>query len=392
MEASELWEQHSQEMRDPAEALFSIPAYKPEIEKLLSHSVEGNFIRLLGELGVTLILTREYEHILMAVASDGDKLNISYLPMPHPSGIAWSPSTKKMFVASTRNPNQIVEFGCCDDYIDRKDIASKQRHANILSPMRTSILPGSLYIHDLAIIKNKLYANAVGHNAIVELPPGGGFKRIWWPKCIDTPVGPDFALNYLQLNSISGGSSLNSCFFSASAEKIGHRRPGHKNFPVKERGVLFSAKTREPMVGGLTRPHSARMHNKVLYVDNSGMGELCGVSNGKLFTACNLPGWTRGLCFSGNIAIVGTSRVIPRFSQYAPGLEVEKSVCGIHLVNLNNGQIEGALRWPNGNQIFAIEAIPSNLVGGLPYPYNHRLANSRQIKEFFYAFNPNQRN
>ncbi len=391
MEPSELWDKHSQELREPAEALFSIPAFKTEVDKLLSYEVEGDFVQLLHNLDITLIVTREYEHLLVAIGSNGKKLKISYLPMPHPSGIAWDKAKHTLYVASTRNPNQIIEFGVTDGLLDRKDLTSKQNPTKTLTPLRTRILPGSLYIHDLSLVGKKLYANAVGHNAVVELPPYGGFERVWWPKCIDTSSGPEFGLNYIQLNSISGGPNLHSCFFSASSAKIGHRRPGHKNFPVKERGVIFSGQTREPIATGLTRPHSARLHKKKLYVDNSGMGELCLVNRGKLDTVCKLPGWTRGLCFSGNHAVVGTSRVIPRFRQYAPGLKVENSVCGIHFVNLQNGQSEGSIQWATGNQIFAIEALPANIVDSLPYPYNHRLPSSRKVKEFFYAYNPNQR-
>ena len=39
--------------------------------------------------------------------------------------------------------------------------------------------------------------------------------------------------------------------------------------------------------------------------------------------APTLPGWTRGLWFHGSTAFVGASRVIPRFSNYAPGFDVD---------------------------------------------------------------------
>lgn len=384
-----LWEGHAMEFRDPAEALFSIPAFKHDACTLLRHETEGDFAGLLHQLKITLLVTREYEHLLLAIGSDGKRLKISYLPVPHPSGMAWDSRSSRLYVALTRNPNQIIQFSLVNELLNRGDISEPVSPGGLLTPTASRILPGSLYIHDLAFVGKKLYASAVGHNSIVELPDTGGFKRAWWPKCIETADGPEFGLNYLQLNSISGGATLSSCFFSASASRIGKRRPGHKNFPVEGRGVIFSGKTREPVTDGLTRPHSARTYRGKLYVNNSGMGTLCVVDGNRLQVACALPGWTRGLCFRNRYAITGTSRVIPRFSQYAPGLDVVNSRCGVHLVNLKTGEREAAIFWPSGNQIFTIEALPSRLVAGLPYYYPHQ--NSRRVREFFYAFTTNTR-
>jgi hypothetical protein len=121
------------------------------------------------------------------------------------------------------------------------------------------------------------------------------------------------------------------------------RRPGHLNFPVDRRGVIFSGATREPIVEGLTRPHSARLRDGVIWIDNSGYGELGRVVDGTFEPVVRLPGWTRGLSFAGDIAFVGTSRVIPRFRRYAPGLDEARSECGIHAIDVHSGKIQGSL-------------------------------------------------
>src|SRR5262249_14340443 len=162
----------------------------------------------------------------------------------------------------------------------------------------------------------------VGQNAIIRLYDDGRYERVWWPRCIETEAGPVIGQNHIQLNSIAAGKNLQNSYFSASAERLSARRPGHKNFPVDKRGVIFSGKTREPMARGLTRPHSARLHQGRVWVDNSGYGELGVAESGGFEPIVRLPGWTRGLCFHGQVAFVGTSRVIPRFQHYAPGLDV----------------------------------------------------------------------
>ncbi len=89
--------------------------------------------------------------------------------------------------------------------------------------------------------------------------------------------------------------------------------------------MIFSGATREPIARGLTRPHSARLYEHRIWVDNSGYGHVGYVDAGEFHSVAALPGWTRGLCFRNGIAFVGTSRILPRFSKYAPGLEVDSS-------------------------------------------------------------------
>ncbi|NJL94860.1 MAG: DUF4915 domain-containing protein, partial [Anaerolineae bacterium] len=239
--------------------------------------------------------------------------------------------------------------------------------------------------HDLALINGQLHANSVGQNAIVRLEEDGNHPRVWHPRCIERDGQPVFGQNHLQLNSIAAGASLEDSFFSASIDHLSARRPGHQNFPVDGRGVLFSGATREVYARGLTRPHSARLHQGKLWVDNSGYGEFGWVEDGRFVPLLKLPGWTRGLAFHGNLAFVGTSRVIPRFRQYAPGLEVETSQCGLHAVDLNNGRVLGSLLWDYGNQIFAIEPIPRSVTLGFPFPAHARRATARE-KLLFYGF------
>jgi len=233
-----------------------------------------------------------------------------------------------------------------------------------------------LYLHDLALIDGQLHANAVGMNAVVRLPDAGGFEYVWWPRCIDSDGGPRFEKNYLQLNSLAAGPSVASSFFTASTDAPSGRRPGHLNFPVDRRGVVFSGETREVIAGNLTRPHSARLLRGQIWVDNSGYGELGYISDGRFEPVHRLGGWTRGLCFSGSIAFVGTSRVIPKYRHYAPGLRLEESSCGVHAIDMSTGRLLGSMIWPHGNQIFAIEALDRRVSQG--FPFSGQIAGQRR--------------
>jgi uncharacterized protein (TIGR03032 family) len=339
---SDRWSLHDAEWRDPAHVVALWQGGEPAG---LRSRVRGRFWEALD--GLCLLVTREYEHLVVGLAEGRQ----THMALPHPSGLAVAAG--RVTVASTRNPNQLVE------------LAPAAVEGRPLVPVRTEFHPGSLYLHDLAYVGGVLHGNAVGENVVVRLE-GGRAERVWWPKAIETESGPDFSKNYLQLNSIAAGPSLEASFFSASAERMSSRRPGHRNFPVDGRGVVFSGATREPVVRGLTRPHSARFHEGRLWVESSGYGELGVVSDGRYEAVARLPGWTRGLGFHGSVAFVGTSRVLPRFRMYAPGLDLDRSVCGVHAVDTRSGEVLGSFVWPEGNQVFAVEPVPLSLTGGFP--------------------------
>jgi uncharacterized protein (TIGR03032 family) len=350
---------------------------------MLRYQTSGAFWESVEAAGITLLVTREYEHLLIAMSVTGGKPLVSYLTLPHPSGIAVDRRRRLVHVASTRNPNQIWDLAAVDDLLPRKDAGRTRVQVPTLMPMRSRVFPGSLYIHDLALVGERLHANAVGHNSVIRISDDG-FAYAWWPRCAETAAGVAVQQNYLQLNSIAAGASLRTSYFSASTDRISRRRPGHVNFPVDGRGVVFSGATREPIARGLTRPHSARLRNGQVWLLNSGYGQYGRVDDGAFHSVASLPGWTRGLCFHRDVAFAGTSRVLPRFRRYAPGLRLEQAVCGVHAIDARSGRVVGSLTWPRGNQIFAVEWIPARMARSLPFV----MGASKPPLSLFYAYRP----
>lgn len=378
-----LWARHHAEWRDAAQVASQWREAERVDPRLLHGVASGAWWDVLAEQRVTLLVTREYEHLVLALRAAERGPVVTYFPMPHPSGMAVDRERGTLHVASTRNPNQLFEFAPVTGALPRSDRPAPAPCGRPLVPVASRFLPGCLYLHDLALIGRELHGNAVGLNAVVRFWPQGP-EPVWWPRSIERGGEPDFTRNTLQLNSIAAGSDLEASYFSASAECPSARRPGHLNFPVDRRGVIFSGTTREPVVRGLTRPHSARLAEGRLWVDNSGYGEVGVAEGGRLVLATKLPGWTRGLCFHEGIAFVGTSKVIPRFRAYAPGLDVDSSVCGVHAVETRTGTVLGSLTWPYGSQIFAVEWMPAALTGGFPFRAGRR--GSEREKALFYAF------
>lgn len=395
-EADTLWQHHGTKLRDPAEIVGGVGG---DIDpRLLESRVKGPFWDLLQECQATVFLTREYEHFVLALAGEagrpGGAESVTYLQCPHPSGLVADRKHRRLYLARTRNPNVVSEFRPLAGFLPRLDKPAPENPGRPLLPARSWSYPGCLYLHDLELIGGRLHANSVGQNAVVRLDEDGTFKRAWWPKCIERPARrrgsppvPEFGQNYLQLNSIAAGPTIEASFFSASCAELGEIRPGHPEFLVDKRGVIFSGRTREVMCEGLTRPHSARLHQGRVWVDNSGYGEVGYASrDGHFQPVAKLPGWTRGLGFVKHFLLVGTSRVIPKFRQYAPGLDVDRSVCGVHILDAVSGTTLASLVWPWGNQIFAIDWMPSRVTSGFPFlPGIHGQTRLDRTTDLFYS-------
>jgi uncharacterized protein (TIGR03032 family) len=387
--------------RDPAQVVGCWDGAAKSDPALLRYRTSGAWWECLESAGITLLVTREYEHLVLALSVAGGTPLVSYLTLPHPSGLAVDRRHNVVHVASTRNPNQIYDLAPVHEMLPRFDMRHRsvrlpdrrslgeggqpdwRRMRPTLMPVRTRMFPGSLYMHDLAFVGSRLYANAVGHNAVVRIGEKQ-FEYAWWPRCVETGTGVLVQQNHLQLNSIAAGASLRSSYFSASTDRVSRLRPGDPKFPVDRRGVVFSGATREPIAFGLTRPHSARLRRGKVWLLNSGYGEYGYIEEGRFHTVATLPGWTRGLCFHRRIAFVGTSRVLPRFHQYAPGLRVDRASCGVHAIDADSGRVLGSLTWPRGNQIFAIDWLPRRVAEKLPF----EMGAAAPPLSLFYAYRP----
>jgi hypothetical protein len=95
--------------------------------------------------------------------------------------------------------------------------------------------------------------------------------------------------------------------------------------------------------------------------------QLGRVSGDKFEPVFRLDSWTRGLYFHDHLAFVGTSRVLPRYSHYAPGLDPDQCRTGVHVLDLVTGRMLVSLLCPMGNQIFAIEGIDHRITPGFPF-------------------------
>ena len=99
-----LWAHHHAQMRDPAQIVSQWSAASDIDPSLLECTVAGTWWDIFERHRLTLLVTREYEHLVLAFSvSDGKRL-ATHLPLPHPSGIAIDRVRGRVHIASTRNP------------------------------------------------------------------------------------------------------------------------------------------------------------------------------------------------------------------------------------------------------------------------------------------------
>jgi uncharacterized protein (TIGR03032 family) len=136
--------------------------------------------------------------------------------------------------------------------------------------------------------------------------------------------------------------------------------------PNKARGgVLIDVDSGEVITRGLSMPHSPRWYAGRLWVCESGAGTLGFIdqSTGRYEPIVEVPGFTRGLDFAGNLAFVGLSQV--RESAVFSGipiterLEAHERTCGVAVVDLVTARILGLLRFEDSVQeVFAVAVLP----------------------------------
>jgi uncharacterized protein (TIGR03032 family) len=127
-------------------------------------------------------------------------------------------------------------------------------------------------------------------------------------------------------------------------------------------GVIYDLAADAVIAEGLSMPHSPRWHDGRLWVLQSGVGSLSTVdpATGEVREVARVPGFSRGLTFIGQYALIGLSQV--RESVFT-GLPITatttKRNCGVWVVDTTTGATVGFLRFEGAVQeIFDVAVLP----------------------------------
>jgi uncharacterized protein (TIGR03032 family) len=321
------------------------PAGNPEAFR---SSYTSGFPRLLGDLGISLLVSTYQSGRLIAVRADGDRLNTHFRTFPSPMGIAVGP---RFLALGTQR--HVWEYRNQPEVGRRLDPTG--RHDAVYLP-RGSHVTGDIRIHEMAFAGDELWIVNTRFSCLSVLDREHSFVPRWRPPFI-TALAPD-----------------DRCHLNGLAVRDGHVRwvtaLGATDTPQGWRddkaqgGVLMDVPSEAIVARSLSMPHSPRWHGGRLWVLESGKGTVTVVdpATGRVDTLAELPGFTRGLAFAGPYAFVGLSQV--RETSIFGGLpltdRVKEKLCGVWVLDVRTGKTAGFLRFEGlVQEIFDVQVLPA---------------------------------
>ena len=307
-----------------------------------------SFPPLLRQLGISLLVTTYQAGKLVVVRADGEVLNTHFRVFPRPMGLA---ARRERFAIGTQH--QVEEFR------NLAAVAAKLppvgKHDAAFLPRRSHVT-GDIDIHEMDYAADgTLWFINTRFSCLCTLDGEHSFVPRWRPPFVSAYAPSDRChLNGLALRD--GRPRYVTALGTADSEQ-GWR--AHK----ADGGVLLDLDSNAILLQGLSMPHSPRWYQERLWVLESGRGGLgwLDADSGQLRTLATLPGFTRGLDFTGPFAFVGVSQV--RESATFSGIPLTRTLserhCGVWVVDLRTGQIIAFLRFEAAVQeIFAVAVLP----------------------------------
>jgi uncharacterized protein (TIGR03032 family) len=314
-----------------------------------------NFPALLRQLGASLLVTTYQAGKLVIVRDEGDHLNAHFRVFHAPMGMALAGD--RLAIGTSI---QVWE------YVNVPAVALKLeppgRHDACFLP-RSCHVTGNIQIHEMAwAADGELWVINTRFSCLCTIDKSANFTPRWRPPFV-SELEPTDRCHLNGLGMVDGRPR----YVTALGETD---TPGGWRGNKAKGGVLLDIDSGEVMTRGLSMPHSPRWYAGRLWVCESGAGTLgyVDLNTGKYEPIAEVPGFTRGLDFAGNLAFVGLSQV--RESAVFSGIPIverlteDERTCGVCVIDLTTGRVVALLRFETAVQeIFAV-----TLLRGRRYP------------------------
>jgi uncharacterized protein (TIGR03032 family) len=306
----------------------------------------GSVIRVLDQLGSSLVVSTYQTGKLICVRYDRGTVNTHFRDFPRPMGIAVH---QGRFALGTQS--EVLDYRDFPPVADQ--IEPKGSHDACYLP-RNSHFTGDISIHELAFAGGELWIVATAFSCLATLDAAHSFVPRWKPPFISELASEDRC----HLNGLAIVDDRPR-FVTALGESD---EAGGWRADKAHGGLVIDVESDETVVGGLSMPHSPRWHDDRLWLLESGKGSIAAVDldSGEIETVAELPGFTRGLAFSGDLAFVGLSQI--RETATFGGLpieELDERLCGVWVVNVASGDVIGFLRFEElVQEVFEVALLP----------------------------------
>jgi uncharacterized protein (TIGR03032 family) len=309
-----------------------------------------NFPGLLRRLGASLLVTTYQAGKLVIVRDDGDHLNTHFRSFKAPMGLAFDGN--RLAVGTSL---QVWEFADVPAVTAKLDPPG--RHDACFLP-RASHVTGNIQGHEMAWGPGgELWVVNTRFSCLCTLDTSASFAPRWRPPFVSA-LEPSDRCHLNGLGMVDGRPRFVTAL-GETDEPAGWRANKAKG------GIVMDVDCGEVITRGLSMPHSPRWYAGRLWVCESGAGTLGYIDpgTGQYQPIAEVPGFTRGLDFAGNLAFVGLSQV--RESATFSGIPIterlseEERTCGVCVVDLASGQVVALLRFDTTVQeIFAVTVLP----------------------------------
>jgi uncharacterized protein (TIGR03032 family) len=208
---------------------------------------------------------------------------------------------------------------------------------------RNRHVTGDIAIHEIAFAQGELWLCATAFSCLGTLNAEHSFVPRWKPDFISELAPGDRC-------HLNGMCVVEDEVRYVTALGQTDTQGGWRENKARG-GVILEVPSSEVIVEGLSMPHSPRWHDGRLWFLESGEGGLCvaDLEAGEWETIAELPGFTRGLAFIDQIALVGLSQVRETATfgglPLTERLDQSERLCGIWAVDTTTGQTLGFLRF-----------------------------------------------
>ena len=168
---------------------------------------------------------------------------------------------------------------------------------------RATYYIGDIHAHDVAISGERIVFVATRFSCLATLGFDYSFTPLWKPSFVSDLV-PEDRCHLNGLAMLDGRPKYVTALGTTDVA-------GGWREKKATGGVLIDVDSGEVVLGGLSMPHSPRLHQGKIWLLNSGAGQLTAVdpASGAAAMVCELPGYTRGLCLVGDYALIGLSKI-----------------------------------------------------------------------------------
>ena len=318
----------------------------------LKSEFSASFVTLLEQGRLSIAVSTYQAGQVVFLRADQGKLNTHFCGFNRPMGIAFKGNR---LVIGTNN--EIFEFRNTPAVAPK--VEPKGRHDACFIP-RSVHYTGNIDIHEIDFAGDELWLVNTRFSCLCTLDLDHSFVPRWRPPWVSAYAVEDRC--HLNGLAVVDGRPRYVTALGRTDTAGGWRADKNAG------GLLYDIVRDKLLVEGLSMPHSPRWYRGRVWFLESGYGALSWydpktASHGRL---TQLPGFTRGLDFVENFAIVGLSQV--RETNTFEGIPItadgSERRSGVWVVDLETGQTVALLRFSDAvEEIFAVKVLP-----GLSFP------------------------